>query len=154
MVSIAVEFASILFAALLAGSMFCVALIFNPAGLNANIYITLQQQAIRTLNKSLPALGAATVLTTIAAAVLERGNSSRFTLLVAAVVSLAAAGLITRFLNQPINAMVVTWSSDAPPANWTVLRDEWWRWHLIRLLAGTGGLCLVVAAGMKRGLAG
>ena len=25
-------------------------------------------------------------------------------------------------------------------------RDEWWRWHLIRLLAGLGGLSLLIAA--------
>jgi len=31
--------------------------------------------------------------------------------------------------HQTINASVMTWQANAPPANWTRLRDEWWRWH-------------------------
>ncbi len=154
MVFIVVEFASMLFAALLAGAMFCVALIFNPKGLDATTYITLQQQAIQTLNSALPALGAATILVTIAASVLGREDRGRLILLIAAVFLFLAAGLITRFLNQPINAIVMTWRSDAPPSNWTTLRDEWWRWHLIRFLAGTVGLGLVLAAALTRDFAG
>jgi uncharacterized membrane protein len=99
----------------------------------------------------MPALGAATILVTIVAAVLGRDDRTRLGLLVGAVVCLAAAGAITRFQNQPINAVVMTWHADAPPANWTGLRDEWWRWHLLRLVAGLGGLSLLIAATLKRG---
>ena len=60
----------------------------------------------------------------------------------------------TRFLNQPIDAIVMTWQRDAPPANWMRLRDEWWPWHLIRLAAGLGGLSLLIAATLKRGWVG
>jgi len=154
MFSVMIDFADVLLAALVVGAMFGVWLVFNPAGLDANVYIALQQQGIRTLNKAVPALGAATILVTIAAAVLGRDDSARLSLLIAAVVCFVAAGLITRFLNQPINAIVMTWSSDSPPANWTGLRDEWWRWHLIRLLAGLGGLSLLIAATLRRGWAG
>ena len=45
-------------AALLVGAMFGLWLILNPAGLAAGVYITLQQQAIRTLNRVMPVLGA------------------------------------------------------------------------------------------------
>lgn len=96
-------------------------------------------------------LGAATILLTILAAVLRRDDSTRFGLLVGTVVCFVAAGLITRFLNQPINAIVITWHTDAPPADWRGVRDEWWRWHLIRLLAGLGGLSLLIAAMLQRG---
>ena len=154
MVSTVIEFASMLFAALLAGSMFCVTLVLNPEGLDATTYITLQQQAIRTLNRSLPGLGGATILATMAAAALGREDRARLTLFIAALVSFLAAGWITRFLNQPINAIVMTWNRDAPPANWTILRDEWWRWHLLRFLAGMVGLVLVFAAALKGGSAG
>jgi uncharacterized membrane protein len=99
----------------------------------------------------MPILGAATALLTILAAVLGRDDSTRFGLLVGSVVCFVAAGLITRFLNQPINAMVITWHTDAPPANWTGVRDEWWRWHLIRFLAGLAGLSLLIAAMLHRG---
>ncbi|MGA8907819.1 MAG: DUF1772 domain-containing protein [Acidobacteriaceae bacterium] len=56
------------------------------------------------------------------------------------------AGLVTRFVNQPINAIVMTWQNDAPPESWMDLRDRWWRWHAVRLFAGLGGLSLVILA--------
>ena len=87
---------------------------------------------------------------TILASVLRRDDSSRFVLLIVAVICFAAAGLITRFLNQPINAIVIRWRADAPPPDWTEMRDEWWRWHVVRTFAGLGGLSLVIAAVLQR----
>ena len=154
MLSVLVDFANLFLAALLAGAMFAVWLVFNPAGVSANSYVLLQQQAIRTLNTAMPALGAATVVVTTVAAALARRDGTRLGLLMAAVLCFAAAGLITRFQNQPINAVVITWSSDAPPSDWTILRDAWWRWHILRLAAGLGGLTLVIAAVLRRAWAG
>ena len=57
MFAVGVEFANLLVAALVAGAMFGVWLSFNPAGLDATSYVALQQQAIRTLNTTMPALG-------------------------------------------------------------------------------------------------
>lgn len=151
MFSTMIDFADVLLAALVVGAMFGIWLIFNPAGLAAGVYITLQQQGIRRLNRAMPMLGAATILLTILAAVLGRDHRTRLGLLVGTVVCFVASGLITRFLNQPINAIVITWHPDAPPANWTGVRDEWWRWHLARLLAGLGGLSLLIAAMLQRG---
>ena len=149
MLTLIVDFANLLLASLLVGAMFGVWLVFNPAGLGANVYVTLQQQGIRTLNVAMPALGAATALVTVTSVVLAREDRTRVLLLLAAVVCLVAAGLITRFLNQPINAIVMTWAVDAPPTNWTQLRDEWWRWHLMRLVAGLAGLSLLIAATLR-----
>jgi uncharacterized membrane protein len=84
----------------------------------------------------MPALGAVTILVTLTAAVLGPGDRTRLGLLIAAVVCFVAIGLITRFLNQPINAIVIAWRRDLPPSDWTRLRDEWWRWHLVRLSVG------------------
>ena len=151
MLSTMIDFADMFLAALLVGGMFGLWLVLNPAGLAADVYITLQQQGIRTLNRTMPILGAATILLTILAAVLGRHDSTRLGLFVGTVVCFVASGLITRFLNQPINAIVITWRPDAPPATWTGLRDEWWRWHLIRLLAGLGGLSLLIATMLQRG---
>jgi uncharacterized membrane protein len=151
MFSAIIDFANVLLAALVVGAMFGMWLLFNPSGLNARSYVELQQHGIRKLNLAMPALGAATILVTITAAVIGRGDSKRLWMLLATVACFVASGLITRFLNQPINAIVVTWSSDSPPANWTALRDEWWRWHLFRLAAGLGGLSLLIAATLRRG---
>jgi uncharacterized membrane protein len=151
MFSTIIYFADMLLAALLVGAMFGMWLILNPAGLAAGVYVTLQQQGIRTLNRAMPMLGAATILLTILAAVLGRNDSTRFGLLVGTVVCLLASGLITRFLNQPINAIVITWSTAAPPTNWRDVRDKWWRWHLVRMLTGLGGLSLLIASMLHRG---
>ena len=154
MLSAMIDFTNVLLAALLVGAMFGVWLFLNPAGSDAVLYIALQQQGIKGLDTTMPALGAGTILATIVASVLGRGDGTRFGLLIAAAACLVVAGLITRFLNQPINAIVMTWHRDAPPANWTRLRDEWWRWHLIRLAAGLGGLSLLIAATLRRGWIG
>ncbi len=149
MFAVAVDFANLLIAALVAGAMFGVWLSFNPAGLDAASYVALQQQAIRTLNATMPALGGVAILLTLLAATISRGDSARLALLLAAAACFVAAGLITRFLNQPINAIVIAWSAGAPPAEWTHFRDAWWRWHVLRTFIGIGGLCLVIAASLK-----
>lgn len=150
MLATTIDFATLLLAALVVGAMFGVWLTLNPAGLDPSLYVAQQQQAIRTLNVSMPALGGLTLLLMLVAAFLARHDRTRLTLFVTAAACFLAAGLITRFLNQPINAIVITWSPDAPPANWTELRDEWWRWHIVRLVAGIGGLCLVIAAALRQ----
>jgi uncharacterized membrane protein len=151
MVLLFVDFATLLTASLLVGAMFGVWLIFNPVGLGANAYVALQQQGIRTLNVAMPVLGAVAALLTVASAALGSENRTRFLLLLSAVICFVAAGLITRLLNQPINAIVITWPVDAPPSNWTQFRDAWWRWHLMRLVAGLSGLSLLIAGMLRRG---
>jgi hypothetical protein len=141
-------FASLLSAALLAGAMFGVWLGFDPEGLDGRTYITVQQQAIRTLNRSMPMLGALTIALTLAAAAAAyaAGERTHAIVRVAAALCFVTAGLITRLLNQPINARVILWSAQAPPAEWTTLRDSWWRFHRIRTLAAILGLGAALAA--------
>jgi uncharacterized membrane protein len=142
-------FANLVLAALVAGAMFGVWLGLNPAGLAAAVYVTQQQHAIRALNVTMPVLGALTTLLTLIAAVAERNDPARLTLLATAAACFLLAGLVTRFLNQPINAIVMTWLPDAAPADWTALRDAWWRWHVLRTGSGVAGLCLLVAATVR-----
>jgi uncharacterized membrane protein len=145
-----IDFANLLLAALVVGTMFGIWLGYNPAGLSATVYVTQQQHAIGALNVVVPILGGVTVLLTMIAATLAAGDRPRLVLLLLAAGCFIAAGLITRFLNQPINAVVMTWSAEAPPANWMQLRDDWWRWHVMRMAAGIGGLSLLIAATLKR----
>ena len=146
-----ISFASLLLASLLVGALFGVWLFLNPAGLDANSYVAVQQQAIRTMNRVMPALGAVTILLTITAAALGRGDNARFGLLAAAVACFISIGLITRFLNQPINAIVMAWGAGSPPADWTGLRDAWWRWHQVRVITGLVALSLLIVAMLRLG---
>jgi uncharacterized membrane protein len=145
-----IDFFTLLLASLLVGTIFGIWLGYNPKGLSAAVYVAQQQQAIRALNVTMPVLGVVTTLLTIIAAVLARGDPTRLTLLVAAAACFIAAGLITRLLNQPINAIVMTWAVNSPPGNWMQLRDDWWRWHVLRVAFGLGGLCLLIAATLRR----
>jgi hypothetical protein len=153
MLVMAVDFANLLLASLVVGVMLGVWLTFNPTGLDPTFYVTQWQQGIRALNIFMPLLGIATILLTIAAAVLAR-DWDRLLLLLAVVFCFLAAAIVTRFLNQPINAIVMTWSANSPPADWSLLWDKWWRWHVLRLMAGLVGLCLLIAATLKHAVSG
>ena len=141
-----IRFVLLLLLALLVGTMFGIWVGFNPSNLSAMAYVEQQQNAIGSLNKLLPAMGAACILLTAVLAILSKGDPRNRYLLVAAIACLGAAALVTRFGNQPINAVVITWSAQTPAANWVRLRDEWWHWHVIRTLAGIAGLCLTLLA--------
>ena len=147
-----IRFVLVVLLALLVGTMFGIWVGFNPASLSASAYVEQQQNAIRSFNTLLPAMGAACILMTGALAVLAKGDSRSRYLLVAAAVLMVAASSVTRFENQPINAVVMTWSAQAPAENWAQLRDEWWQWHIVRCLAGIAALVLTVLAvlGSKR----
>lgn len=143
-----VAFLTSLLAALTAGAMFGVWLGRNPRGLAVDAYIAQQQHLIRAMNVAMPALGAATTVMTLVDAAIVRDDRMRLALLLASAACFAAAGLVTRLCNQPINTIVMTWSVDAVPPVWEQLRDRWWRWHTARTASGIAGLCLSIAASL------
>ena len=141
-----IRFVDLLLVALLVGAIFGIWIGFNPAGLSAATYVEQQQHAIRALNTFMPLLGAACIVLTIALAVLTKEDRRTRYLLIATAVCLLIAGVATRFENQPINSIVMTWTPQAPPANWMELRDQWWQWHIVRTVAGIAALCLLISA--------
>jgi len=150
MLAPAFEFVGLLLAALLVGAMFAVCLLFNPAGLDASTYVTHQQWGIHALHPKIPLLGALTVIAILMAAFLSRDDHSRVAMLLLAAGFFVVAGLITRFSNLPMNAVVATWSAQAPPADWAQMRDAWWRWHVLRFTAGGAGLCLLILVALRQ----
>lgn len=151
MSKVIIDFSDLLFAGLLTGAIFGVFLVMRPAGLDATTYVIQQQNCIRALNSIMPPLGGLTILLTIAAAFAASGDRLRTNMLFAAAAALIVVGLVTRFLNQPINAVVMTWNANSPPVDWTVLRDAWWRWHIVRLGLALMALSLIIAAALRRG---
>ncbi len=149
-----VSFTSLLLAALVVGTMFGLWLGYNPWDLSPGAYVEQQQHAIRALNVTMPVLGSLTAFLTLASAILARQNPRQTLLLLAAFGCFVTAGLVTRLLNQPINAIVITWAAAAPPDNWTELRDAWWRWHSLRTVFGVIGLSLLIMGSLAGDAAG
>ena len=146
-----VRFIDLVLVALLAGTMFGIWIGFSPSRLSAATYVEQQQHTIRALNTPMPVLGAVCIVLTTLLAVVAKDSPAERYLLVAAALCLIAAGAITRFINQPINSELLTWSIQAPPANWAELRDRWWYSHVVRTLAGVAALAMVALALAPRG---
>jgi uncharacterized membrane protein len=53
--------------------------------------------------------------------------------------------LVTMIVEVPIVKQIVTWTPGTLPDNWQQLRDRWGSFHIIRVVAGIGGLILLVA---------
>ena len=65
-------------------------------------------------------------------------NLAGFALFVVALV-------VTMVVEVPIVKQIVTWTIGTLPDNWQQLRDRWGAFHIIRVVAGIGGLALLVA---------
>lgn len=137
-------------AALVAGTIFGIWIGYDPKDLSAPTFIEQQQSAILALNTLMPILGLITILLTLTSAFLQRKNKFVFALLLVASVFFILSGITTRFGNQLINSVVMTWNMDSPPNNWMELRNQWWTYHELRTLSAFIGLCLIVWTNMKK----
>ncbi|MDB4868188.1 MAG: hypothetical protein JWR03_2521 [Cohnella sp.] len=151
MLKIAFYLINLLMLSLVVGTMFGIWLGYNPAKLSYATYVEQQQNVIRALNIKLPLFAAVGIVLTIISAILSRGNQNTLYFLIAAIFCLIIAGIVTRFFNQPINAKMMTWTIQSPPLNWMELRDNWWMWHIVRMIAGITGIsCLFLGFLIKR----
>jgi uncharacterized membrane protein len=141
-----IRFVLLVLMGLLVGSMFGISMGYNPAGLSASAYVEQHQNAVRSLNTLFPVMGAICIALTAILAARSGANRRVRYILLAAVLLMLAAALVTRFGNQPINAIVMTWSAQAQPANWEQLRDQWWQWHIVRTIAAILAFFSVVIA--------
>lgn len=137
---------SLLLLSLVAGSMFGIWRGFDFAQYSPATYLEVHQGSVRGLNLLLPALAIATLLLVIALAISARGIPAALWLYVGAALLIAAGGLITRFINQPINDQIMAWSASALPAGWEIIRDSWRTAHLARLGASFAAEILLIFA--------
>ncbi len=143
-------FCNIVMVALVTGTIFGIWIGYNPKDLSAPTFIEQQQNAISSLNTLMPILGLITILLTLTSAFLQRKDKITFSVLLVASVFLIVSGLTTKFGNQPINSIVMTWDMNTPPNNWTELRNQWWIFHELRTLSAFIGLCLIVWTSIKK----
>ena len=139
-----IQFSDIVLTGLIAEIIFGVWLGYNPEGLSAVTYVEQQQSTIRSLNVLMPILGLISIILTVTYAIICKREKSERNLLLLAVGLLIVSGLVTRFGNQPINAIVTTWNLDAIPDTWTAFRDKWWTFHVIRTLSTIAGFGIIV----------
>jgi uncharacterized membrane protein YwaF len=139
-----IQFSDIVLTGLIAGIIFGVWLGYNPEGLSAVTYVEQQQNTIRALNVLMPILGLISIILTVVYAIICKREKLERNSLLLAVGLLIVSGLITRFGNQPINAIVITWNLDAIPDTWTAFRDKWWTFHVMRTLSTIAGFTIIV----------
>ena len=138
-------FAALTFA-LVAGSVFGIWRGYDPSVVMPATFVEMHQGAVRGLNVLLPVLGFASIGLTLFLVWSALGKGPVFWLYLSALLFMAAAGVTTRFFNQPINELVMGWTVDALPANWSELRAQWWNWHLWRTGFSISALALLLAA--------
>lgn len=97
-------------------------------------FIQLQQLIHGVYNKMMPPLVLGAVVASSVWTALLRHSSTRpdFWLVAIASLALVVAAALTRAVNIPINAKLMTWSAGAPPANLRELWRPWERVHSIR----------------------
>jgi hypothetical protein len=150
MVTFIIRFLNIAMAGLIAGTLFGVLVGYNPKFFTPQTYIEQTQGAIKGLNTLMPLLGLITIILTVTSAFLQKQNKTFFISMLIAAGFLIMAGLITRFGNQPINSIVMTWKKNDIPDNWNVLRDKWWSLHILRSLASFIAFLLIVWSNLRK----
>lgn len=140
------QVAALLLISLVAGSMFGIWRGYDPALYAPATFVEAHQGAVRGLNTLLPVMAIAALVLVVVLAVLARSKPMTLALYVAAALAIVIGGLITRFANQPINDLVMTWTPASLPENWTELRDSWWGWHLVRFAATLAAELVLIAA--------
>lgn len=146
-----IRFLNIILAALLAGTSFGIWMGFNPINFSPSTYVEQQQNTIRMLNALMISLVIIATIITIASAFLQRNNKHVFIALLVAAAFFVACILISRFGNQPINDSMMTWNTNSLPDNWTILRDKWWSFHIMRTITELIALSLITWISIKKG---
>ena len=150
MTTLIFRFFNILMAGLIAGTLFGIWIGYNPKTLSVLTYVEQQQSAIKALNTLMPLLGAITIILTIVSAFLQKQQQTVFITLLIAAAFLIISGITTKFGNQSINSIVMTWDKNNVPITWMELRDKWWSFHIIRTLSAVIGFCLIIWASIRR----
>jgi len=145
-----IRFLNIIIAALLAGTSFGIWMGFNPLNLSPSVYIEQQQSMIRALNVLMITLVFSATIITIISAILQRGDKQAFIPLLIASLFFIVCIIISRFVNQPINNAIMTWTSGTIPNNLSELRDKWWTFHIIRTISELIALFLVTWTSIKK----
>jgi hypothetical protein len=73
------------------------------------------------------------------------GRQATFFFNLAGFIAFLIALLVTVLIEVPIVRQITGWTVATLLANWTQLRDRWSSFHIVRVVAGIGGVGLLVA---------
>ncbi len=144
------RFINIILAAILAGTSFGIWIGFDPANLSPATYVEQQQNMLGSLNVLMISLVVIATVITLLSAWLQKSDKSIFITLLIASAFFIACIIISRFGNQPINNLMMSWTPVSLPDNWTHLRDQWWSFHILRTIAELIALVLVTWISIKK----
>jgi hypothetical protein len=139
--------ASLLFGGLFTGFLVTVLVLESTLrGVDASVYTQVRQVELDRLDglasaTLIPALIATAVLVASAAR-----NRRRVRWPVLAFVLLLSVVATTLVFNIPINTDQLTWSVQAPPADWAAVRDRWQLAHAVRTAAAVLAFGCLIAA--------
>ena len=145
-----IRFLNIIIAALLAGVSFGIWIGFNPIKLSTSTYIEQQQNMIGALNVLMITLVFSATVITIISAFFQKSNKPVFITLLIAAMFFIICIIISRFGNQPINNIIMTWTPGSLPGNLSEFRDKWWSFHIMRTIAELIALSLVTWASIRK----
>ena len=145
-----IRFSNIILVALLAGTSFGIWIGLNPMSYSVSTYIEQQQHLVDSLQSLLVSLVIIATLVTIASAFLQRSNKTVFIALILAAGFLISCIIITRFGNLPIQKEMLTWNANSFPENWTMLRNKWWNFHIMRTVAELIALVLIAWTSVQK----
>ena len=105
----------------------------NKAVLTAEQYLFVQQHLYQGFgDRAGPIEAVAIISLVIATLILFRTRRSAFALSLVSLVAAAAGLALFFFGNDPVNAVVRTWTLDSMPTDWQAFRDQWEWSHAIR----------------------
>lgn len=146
-----VRFLGLLSAALSTGVFFGTKTSLSPSSKDfaPKTYVEVQQATVRNLRPVMGVLlpgSVAANLAVLALSVRER-RPPGFALTLVGSLSMLASLVLTGLFELPINARVLTWSTENPPEGWEASRDRWEAVHTVRTATSVAGLgCLLAAA--------
>lgn len=145
-----IRFSNIILVGLLAGTSFGIWIGLNPMTYSVSTYIEQQQHLVNSLNTLMISLVILATLITIVSAYFQRQNKSVFIALLIAAAFLASCIFISRFGNLPIQKEILTWNVGYVPSNWTILRDKWWSFHILRTIAELSAFVLIAWTSVQK----
>jgi uncharacterized membrane protein len=143
----ALGFISLFGAGMLAGEEFVIRYgVRGPlARLDDRAHIRMRQALIRTLRVLVPAIYLPTLLSAVAAAILD-GAGRGVVFRCGAILALLAWIAITLGGTVPINEAAFDWDPGAPPPCWRAQVDRWERLNSVRAWLAVGAFALMLIA--------